>query len=494
MSNREALQASLRAATGTAHSFNEDWLALFDAEDIPPGHFDERQLVWINTRLGTNHETLADARNAFAVLQGKASWGELVEIDKVRVSLNMASQRFWIYDGSGHVSYPFASIPSSTFGRDLAASGWTKSGTGVELTEFTVDTPRFVVDPGAGLNRGYLSEPAATNLCFQSDALKTSPWVTAGAVSTTINALMAPDGTVTATRLSSTNQTGGGGDRGFLQPISTIGAGAQLIVSAYFYRKAYRYVKFNGFGNGSGGVAFDLENAVAQVNGTWDTAGIAEKTEDWLRAWATLTTSTNGTVYVGLTNGLSGGNGSDAPINEDMFVWRVDVKAGNVLSSAVKTTTAAGTRPQDSWEISGLSSQFPINRPVVARVKCVLPPVPALPRAYLFRLKASTTVDDRFDLFVTSTGNMVAQVYSNGSLVGNAGNAAYTPGEEVELEATFSADLVELKKNGVQFGNRDTVVGALNTRALDVLHVAGENNQALGSTIEYIRIFDTSSP
>lgn len=82
-SSQDALQASIRSHTGTAYSLNEDWTALFNQDGIAAGSFEERQLAWINARLGTAHTTLVEARHAFAVGQGKDVWSELDAIGAV---------------------------------------------------------------------------------------------------------------------------------------------------------------------------------------------------------------------------------------------------------------------------------------------------------------------------------------------------------------------------------------------------------------------------
>ena len=76
-SNQELRQASVRAATGTAYTYNDDWMALFTADGITSGTFNDRMRVWINDRLGTSYATLPDAQRAFAIDQGFSSWSEM---------------------------------------------------------------------------------------------------------------------------------------------------------------------------------------------------------------------------------------------------------------------------------------------------------------------------------------------------------------------------------------------------------------------------------
>jgi hypothetical protein len=75
--NQELRQASVRAVTGTAYTYEGDWHALFDLASVPPRTFDERLLAWINIQLGASYSNLSDAMAAFAASQGAGSWGAM---------------------------------------------------------------------------------------------------------------------------------------------------------------------------------------------------------------------------------------------------------------------------------------------------------------------------------------------------------------------------------------------------------------------------------
>ena len=77
MSNQEKRQQSVRASTGTAYSYEGDWMALFGAAGITSGVFNERMLAWINAQLSSAYTNVNDAMRAFAVSQGVTTWNEL---------------------------------------------------------------------------------------------------------------------------------------------------------------------------------------------------------------------------------------------------------------------------------------------------------------------------------------------------------------------------------------------------------------------------------
>jgi hypothetical protein len=59
-------QASVRAVTGTALTYEGDWEALFDQAGIPAGPFNGRMLAWINLKLSAAHTELNGAMQALA--------------------------------------------------------------------------------------------------------------------------------------------------------------------------------------------------------------------------------------------------------------------------------------------------------------------------------------------------------------------------------------------------------------------------------------------
>lgn len=81
--NQELRQQSVRAYTGSAYNYEDDWHALFDLEGIADGVFNDRLKAYINNTLGTSYQFLSDAMQAFAVSQGAVSWSALGEISFV---------------------------------------------------------------------------------------------------------------------------------------------------------------------------------------------------------------------------------------------------------------------------------------------------------------------------------------------------------------------------------------------------------------------------
>lgn len=81
MSNQSAKQASIRAETGTAGTYEEDWHALFDLRSIDPGTFNERLLAYINQKLMQSYTSLPQAMQALADANSAYNWDCLGAFD-----------------------------------------------------------------------------------------------------------------------------------------------------------------------------------------------------------------------------------------------------------------------------------------------------------------------------------------------------------------------------------------------------------------------------
>jgi hypothetical protein len=75
--NQEGVHAAVRGETGTSGTYLEDWHALFTADGIAAGPFNQRMIGWVNLTLTTSYTSLNDAMNAFAIDQGFERWTDM---------------------------------------------------------------------------------------------------------------------------------------------------------------------------------------------------------------------------------------------------------------------------------------------------------------------------------------------------------------------------------------------------------------------------------
>jgi hypothetical protein len=90
MTQQGLRQASARNLSGfaTGTNYNEDFLRLFDAQGVAAGTFDERQLRWINARMGATFTNLDEAMQAYATGQGVYNWSSLGALEDTEAGAN----------------------------------------------------------------------------------------------------------------------------------------------------------------------------------------------------------------------------------------------------------------------------------------------------------------------------------------------------------------------------------------------------------------------
>lgn len=77
MTNQSDKQASIRAYTATASTYEGDWHSAFDKDLIPAGDFNGRLLAWINAKLSASYTSLPSAQAAYAINKGANTWDQL---------------------------------------------------------------------------------------------------------------------------------------------------------------------------------------------------------------------------------------------------------------------------------------------------------------------------------------------------------------------------------------------------------------------------------
>lgn len=74
-------QASVRAVTGTAGTYEGDWEKLFDLAGIPAGDFNGRMLAWVNLKLSSAYAEINGALQALATASGAFNFSSLGTFD-----------------------------------------------------------------------------------------------------------------------------------------------------------------------------------------------------------------------------------------------------------------------------------------------------------------------------------------------------------------------------------------------------------------------------
>lgn len=162
----------------------------------------------------------------------------------------------------------------------------------------------------ASTYKGWLNEPAATNLCLQSQAFGTT-WTQTG-LTITANAIAAPDGAVTADTLTATQN-----DATLVQtPTATTNVPKNW--SIYLKRKT-----------GTGAISMSLDGG--------STYTVKAITTEWTRVAINQTIAAHSLVLKLATSG------------DEVYAWQSDLIASAFTQSPIPTTTATVTRPATNY-------------------------------------------------------------------------------------------------------------------------------------------------
>ncbi len=185
-----------------------------------------------------------------------------------------------------------------------------------------------------------LVEPAATNLCLQSEAFNTTWTRVSGGTgllpAITANAVVAPDGTTTADTVVFNRGSATSGSANFSQLEQVINFPTSGTYTFGVYAKATAA--------GDVGKQFYIRTRSTLVSGSL--------TSSWVRYTSTETglSSGNNTIYIGNRGGFT----ADQTVSVDL--WGAQLETGSVATSYIPTTAGTGSRSADVISVTGAVS------------------------------------------------------------------------------------------------------------------------------------------
>jgi hypothetical protein len=183
-------------------------------------------------------------------------------------------------------------------------------------------------------------EPAATNLCLQSEAFNTTWTRVSGGTgllpAITANAVVAPDGTTTADTVVFNRGSATSGSANFSQLEQVINFPTSGTYTFGVYAKATAA--------GDVGKQFYIRTRSTLVSGSL--------TSSWVRYTSTETglSSGNNTIYIGNRGGFT----ADQTVSVDL--WGAQLETGSVATSYIPTTAGTGSRSADVISVTGAVS------------------------------------------------------------------------------------------------------------------------------------------
>ena len=287
--------------------------------------------------------------------------------------------------------------------------------------------PRFDHDPITGESKGLLIEESRTNLLTYSSEFDNAAWTKANAT-VTVNAAVAPDGTLTADKLVENTATSTHQAYQNYTPTQL----SNVVFSVYAKaaeRSVVTLLEPTGvertFNLGTGVATGSGASMVSAGDGWWRCIASGALIDTATRSYALRLNNGSSVTYTG--DGTSG-----------IYIWGAQLEAGAFPTSYIPTTSAQVTRAADSASMTGanFSSWYRQDEgAVLAEVN-----VP-FALSYTSRL---LTIDD-------GTSNNILQCQYNGS-----------------AQMTFALDVAgsnrfAVSKSGMTFGSTHKLAGAYQT-------------------------------
>lgn len=243
--------------------------------------------------------------------------------------------------------------------QNLITFSRTSTGTYVDsdglIKTAAIDAPRFDHDPSTGESLGLLIEEARTNLQFPS-----IPATSAGAITVTANAAVAPDGTTTATFCEPNNI--GSGVRS--NPGNLTKNANEFYAHTFFFKPNGYNVAGIDYGSGNpdnyAEAWIDVTNNQSFVVNTFNSVTSTSLANGWYKITAIQeivasgTTPSWGKVLSCRPNVPTGGGQSYTRVpGAGGFFWGHQEELGSFSTSYIPTTSSTITRAADVASITG---------------------------------------------------------------------------------------------------------------------------------------------
>jgi len=231
-------------------------------------------------------------------------------------------------------------------------------GSGGTIIEYAEDEPAFEFNAD-GSYKGLLVEPAATNVCTQSEDLSTT-WNANANATVTANDTTAPDGNTTADKLN--DDSGGGTGSVFVYKDITVSESTKYTASVFLKADQLAFARLQTVfydGATSGEQYFGLSGAgsLGTASAGIDSS-ITKYPDGWYRCTITWTQGAGDTsfgFYIFVADSISTAT-VDLDGTSSIFVWGAQVEEGPIATSYIPTTTASVTRNKDDITLGSASS------------------------------------------------------------------------------------------------------------------------------------------
>lgn len=220
---------------------------------------------------------------------------------------------------------------------------------------------------------GMMCFETRSNIIWPSNDFTSSRWTKANS-SVVANAALAPDGTMTATRLS---DNGASGYHGVYMGCS-VSAGRHYCAKIYAKagtRSKGRIWYVNGIGVNGGWADFDLAaETIVKSGSQMMYCGMEPVGDGWFLITLIGYCGSVSTGYFQLdVANAAGANTYVGDGNGNLYIWQADLQRGCTIGPFLPTTTGIATRPADSY-VRTLPAVTAMTKVIKARTAKTIPP------------------------------------------------------------------------------------------------------------------------
>jgi len=221
----------------------------------------------------------------------------------------------------------------------------------VPTTSTINSAPRFDHNPTTGESLGLLVEEQRTNLLLRSEEFDGATWTKVRA-SVTANAIVAPNGTLTADKLVENTDN----NTHVIEQAVTLPENVN-VVYGFYVKKAERSIvriQFLNKANTACRAYFNVDTAVVsdQSNATGSIVNVGD---GWYRCSISFNSGSGATATTGLIGPatVAGTPSYAGDGTSGIYLWGAQLEAGAFPTSYIPTTTATVTRSADVASITG---------------------------------------------------------------------------------------------------------------------------------------------
>lgn len=267
------------------------------------------------------------------------------------LDLDFANQRYRMYDSAtgGLSSVALASILTYT-----GANRTFVDATGVLRVQAS-NVPRLTFDPVTGASNGLSVFEAQTNLLIHSEEFDNAAW-TKMRSSIASNAVDAPDGTITADKLTEDTSASNTHQVAATGPVTSSGATITLSLFAKSSEREEIAIQFAAAGafTTPRSIRVNLANgSVISTTGSVIASSVNRLANNWYRISLSATADATGSAVATFNILVGGTTVYTGDGTSGLFLWGAQLEVGASATPYIPTTTAAVTAPADVASLTG---------------------------------------------------------------------------------------------------------------------------------------------